>query len=70
MRGIETLGLPGGGGKALMSDEAHGGCSPKERLLRMLKGALGTPRCVATEAQLRRLEKTMERISGGENPRR
>lgn len=69
MKGVETLGVPGAGGKGVVGEEAHAGCNPREKLLRLLNDVIGTPMCAPTDAQKMHLVRTAVRIDGGEGLR-
>ncbi|KAJ4417731.1 hypothetical protein N0V82_006005 [Gnomoniopsis sp. IMI 355080] len=68
VEGIQTLGIPNGTGTAFIDESVHAGCNPKKRLLKWLDAE--RPRCAPTQAQIRHLEETAERIGVGESARR
>lgn len=70
VHGIETLGIPGGGDKASMGAEAHAGCNPRERLIKLLDEALEDQKYELSDVHRKHFKKTAERIGVSESVRR
>lgn len=67
---IETLGVPGGGDKASVGEEAHACCNPKVNLIKLLNEALGVEKCELADVHRKHFKMTAERIGVGERVRR
>lgn len=62
VQGIETLGVLGGAGTASIGEEAHAGCNPKEKLVKLLNDAVDRPTCWLSEAHTTHFDKMAERL--------
>lgn len=57
VEGIETLGVLGGAGTASMGEEAHAGCNPKAKLVRLLRETALKPICELSKAHRAHFDK-------------